>query len=130
MKIKYTYIANDGTEFKDKASCEEYEKTMYNNFLSFKENVIAFNCKGKRLLYDSEEEFIDIYDGYGREENTISYLNIIEDLLPDQTEFIRTMGYSVIPSKAGWYHYNAKSYDYDNFYDDWGAMFEVLKEEY
>ena len=120
MREMITYIANDGTEFDNKEECMAYEAEQANLFQQLKNNVLAFDKDGKVLVFDNEDDFMEIYD-------QIFYLVITTTIPSNSIQFIDDAGYCAIPTAKGAYHYNSVSYEWDD-YSIWNPIKEYIKE--
>ena len=117
-----TYIANDGTEFNNEKECVAYEEELANRFQEVKDYVLALDSSGDILLFDNEDDFMNIYEN-------ISYLIITTNISPECVQFIEDCGYCAIPTKRGAYHYNNASFEWDN-YLVWEPIKNYIKEYY
>jgi len=120
MREKITYIADDETEFDNKEECMAYEAEQTNRFQQVKNNVLAFDKDGRVLVFDNEDDFMEIYD-------QIDYLIVTTTIPSDSVQFIEDRGYCTIPITKGAYHYSSAAYEWDN-YSVWNPIKEYIKE--
>ena len=112
--MKIVYYADDGTEFNDRAECEEYENEQANARKNFKSHLYD---------EDGDEIFLDKIDEGG----TIGFFDIKtqEDLQLLMEELADKRGLTM-PDDTGRWFYN---YDTDRWdsYEDYEELYLIMK---
>jgi hypothetical protein len=128
MKIVYTYIADDGTEFDSKYECEEYEKKQQVNF----ESVILLDDEFNRLFELSENTFevmwyMKILDGDKASDLmkwAHDYTGICMDGLPERLKDEEV--YAWDDDRGEWYNPAELAVRYKNIWDAIEKAVDVL----
>lgn len=118
-----TYIAEDGTEFEVKEDCLAYENKKIKRFNNFYNNVKAYDEKGQRMLFSTEDDFIRNYD-------ETTFLVIDDNLSEDSVEFLYEQYGHDFPLERGVYRYDYRAYEWVEFNEAWAPIADIIKEWY